>query len=104
MTSDRPHRKKMPHEMALKEILRNSLTQFDPEVVRAFVRCEERGSDQRDAGRRVEDSHYGVWSAQRGLGVHNGGGPGRADERSNSSSTTTESVVSWPCLAAPGGS
>lgn len=43
MTSDRPHRKKMPHEMALKEILRNSLTQFDPEVVRAFVRCEERG-------------------------------------------------------------
>ncbi|MEK7248446.1 MAG: HD-GYP domain-containing protein [Chloroflexota bacterium] len=43
MTSDRPHRKKMPHEMALKEVLRNSLTQFDPEVVRAFVRCEERG-------------------------------------------------------------
>jgi len=43
MTSDRPHRKKMAHEMALKEILRNSLTQFDPEVVRAFVRCEERG-------------------------------------------------------------
>lgn len=43
MTSDRPHRKRMGHEMALKEILRNSLTQFDPEVVRAFVRCEERG-------------------------------------------------------------
>jgi HD-GYP domain-containing protein (c-di-GMP phosphodiesterase class II) len=43
MTSDRPHRKKMSHEMAVKEILRNSLTQFDPEVVRAFVRCEERG-------------------------------------------------------------
>jgi HD-GYP domain-containing protein (c-di-GMP phosphodiesterase class II) len=43
MTSDRPYRKKMPHEMAIQEILRNSLTQFDPEVVRAFVRCEERG-------------------------------------------------------------
>jgi HD-GYP domain-containing protein (c-di-GMP phosphodiesterase class II) len=43
MTSDRPHRKKMSHEMALNEILRNSLTQFDPEVVRAFGRCEERG-------------------------------------------------------------
>jgi HD-GYP domain-containing protein (c-di-GMP phosphodiesterase class II) len=43
MTSDRPHRKKMPHEMAIKEILRNSLTQFDPEVVRAFQRCVERG-------------------------------------------------------------
>lgn len=43
MISDRPHRKKMSHEMALKEILRNSLTQFDPEVVRAFVRAEEQG-------------------------------------------------------------
>ncbi|HUF54198.1 MAG TPA: HD-GYP domain-containing protein [Dehalococcoidia bacterium] len=43
MTSDRPHRKKMTHEMALKEILRNSLTQFDPEVVRAFVQAEEMG-------------------------------------------------------------
>ncbi len=41
MTSDRPHRKKLSHEMALKEILRNSLTQFDPAVVRAFVRAEE---------------------------------------------------------------
>ncbi len=41
MTSDRPHRKKMSHETALKEILRNSLTQFDPEVVRAFVLAEE---------------------------------------------------------------
>jgi HD-GYP domain-containing protein (c-di-GMP phosphodiesterase class II) len=43
MTSDRPHRKKISHDVAVKEILRNSLTQFDPEVVRAFVRCEERG-------------------------------------------------------------
>jgi HD-GYP domain-containing protein (c-di-GMP phosphodiesterase class II) len=43
MTSDRPHRKRMTHEMAVKEILRNSLTQFDPEVVRAFVRCDEQG-------------------------------------------------------------
>ena len=43
MTSDRPHRKKITHDVAIKEILRNSLTQFDPEVVRAFVRCEERG-------------------------------------------------------------
>ncbi|MCH7810002.1 MAG: HD-GYP domain-containing protein, partial [Chloroflexi bacterium] len=41
MTSDRPHRKKLSHETALKEILRNSLTQFDPEVVRAFVRANE---------------------------------------------------------------
>jgi HD-GYP domain-containing protein (c-di-GMP phosphodiesterase class II) len=43
MTTDRPHRKRMTHEMAVQEIFRNSLTQFDPEVVRAFVRCDERG-------------------------------------------------------------
>ena len=43
MTSDRPHRKKQSHEVALQEILRNSLTQFDPAVVRAFVRAEEMG-------------------------------------------------------------
>jgi len=43
MTSDRPHRKKLPHGTAIKEILRNSLTQFDPEVVRAFQRCLDRG-------------------------------------------------------------
>jgi HD-GYP domain-containing protein (c-di-GMP phosphodiesterase class II) len=49
MTSDRPHRKRLTHDMAVKEILRNSLTQFDPEVVRAFVRCEERGHISPDA-------------------------------------------------------
>lgn len=43
MTNDRPHRKKMSHEMALREVMRNSLTQFDPDVVRAFVRAEEMG-------------------------------------------------------------
>ncbi len=50
MTSDRPHRKKMSHEMALNEILRNSLTQFDPAVVRAFVSAEEMGLLDERAG------------------------------------------------------
>ncbi len=43
MTSDRPFRRKMPRDMATKEVLRNALTQFDPEVVRAFMTVEERG-------------------------------------------------------------
>lgn len=43
MTSDRPYRKKMPHEIAVKEIVRNSLTQFDPEVVAAFLQAEKHG-------------------------------------------------------------
>ena len=43
MTSDRPHRKKMSHSKARREILRSSMTQFDPEVVRAFVHAAEIG-------------------------------------------------------------
>ena len=43
MTSDRPHRKKMSHDKARREILRSSMTQFDPEVVRAFARAAEMG-------------------------------------------------------------
>jgi HD-GYP domain-containing protein (c-di-GMP phosphodiesterase class II) len=36
MTSDRPYRAAMRHEVAMAEITRNSGTQFDPKVVRAF--------------------------------------------------------------------
>ena len=43
MTSDRPHRRKMSHDQARREILRSSMTQFDPEVVRAFSRAAELG-------------------------------------------------------------
>ena len=37
MTSDRPYRKALPPEVARWEILRHSGTQFDPEVVQAFL-------------------------------------------------------------------
>ncbi len=37
MTSDRAYRKALPHAVALKELLRCSGTQFDPELVQAFV-------------------------------------------------------------------
>lgn len=43
MTSDRPYRKKLGHDIAVKEIVRNSLTQFDPEVVTAFLQAEKHG-------------------------------------------------------------
>jgi DNA-binding transcriptional regulator YiaG len=43
MTSQRPHRKSMSHRQALREILRSSMTQFDPDVVRAFVSATEAG-------------------------------------------------------------
>lgn len=43
MTSDRPYRKKLPHDLAIREIVRHSLTQFDPEVVAAFLQAEKQG-------------------------------------------------------------
>jgi putative nucleotidyltransferase with HDIG domain len=39
ITSDRPYRSKTSPHDAAKEILKNSGTQFDPEVVNAFMRC-----------------------------------------------------------------
>ncbi len=38
MTSDRPYRKALSHEEAVKEIMKHNGTQFDPKVVDAFLR------------------------------------------------------------------
>jgi len=43
MTSIRPYRKTLSHSIAIKEIVRNSLTQFDPQVVAAFSTAEGLG-------------------------------------------------------------
>ncbi len=56
MTSHRPYRKVMPHRKAVEEIVRNSGSQFDPEVVRAFLETERQGL-------LVDES----WDGQRGL-------------------------------------
>ncbi len=42
MTSDRPYRRALPWEAAHDEILAQSGHQFDPEVVTAFLQCEDR--------------------------------------------------------------
>ena len=65
MTSHRPYRKAQPHQKAIGEIIRNSGTQFDPEVVRAFMEAEKRGfleNGARDGQRESGSSsvHAGV--------------------------------------------
>jgi len=41
MTSDRPYRASLAHDAAIRELIKHSGTQFDPEVVRAFLRVAE---------------------------------------------------------------
>ncbi|MGV8905442.1 MAG: HD domain-containing phosphohydrolase [Acetobacterium sp.] len=48
MTSDRPYRKAMDREVAVKEIVRNSGTQFDPDIVNIFI---NNGIDSKEADR-----------------------------------------------------
>lgn len=43
MTTDRPYRKGLSKELAIKELRRCSGTQFDREVVEAFIRADEAG-------------------------------------------------------------
>lgn len=54
MTSHRPYRKARPHRNAVEEIVRNSGSQFDPDVVRAFLEAERQGllEDKREQGER----------------------------------------------------
>jgi putative nucleotidyltransferase with HDIG domain len=43
MTSDRPYRKALSHDIAIGEIAQHAGTQFDPEVARAFIAMFQEG-------------------------------------------------------------
>lgn len=43
ITTDRPYRKRMPDDVALREILANSGSQFDPGIVEVFMKAYRRG-------------------------------------------------------------
>ena len=60
MTSHRPYRKAMPRRKAVEEIVRNTGTQFDPQVVKAFLEAERRGL--LDGGEEAEGHHHPVAS------------------------------------------
>jgi HD-GYP domain-containing protein (c-di-GMP phosphodiesterase class II) len=58
MTSDRPYRDAMPHEQAMHEIIENSGTQFDPDVVAAFVTMmRDKPQLQARVGHAMSDDH-----------------------------------------------
>jgi response regulator RpfG family c-di-GMP phosphodiesterase len=56
MTSDRPYRRALPHETAVAELRRNAGSQFDPEVVEAFM-------DTVAVRRRLADTRMGAVAA-----------------------------------------
>jgi len=47
MTTDRPYRPALPASSAFETVVDNAGSQFDPDIVQAFVRCWERGDIQR---------------------------------------------------------
>ena len=50
MTSNRPYRKKLQHELAVDEILRNKQVQFDARIVDAFLVIEKLLNDDNKRG------------------------------------------------------
>lgn len=59
MTTNRIYRKAMPHEQAIEEILRNSGTQFDPEIVKEFVKWwEETFQKSPEKGKELYKNTY----------------------------------------------
>jgi putative nucleotidyltransferase with HDIG domain len=68
MTTHRPYRKALPHNSAVEEIARSAMTQFDPEVVRAFLEAEKRGLlDSEDEERGREPGRAASRSLERTL-------------------------------------
>lgn len=58
MTSDRPYRKAMTHIAAVEEIIRNSGSQFDPQIVQAFLQADKRGLIHNDPSRNSVDEDF----------------------------------------------
>jgi hypothetical protein len=54
MTSDRPYRRALPWEAAREEIARHSGTQFDPQVVEAFLQVYEDWMEKREKEKAAE--------------------------------------------------
>ena len=54
MTSYRPYRRARSHDEAVEEIARHAGTQFDPEVVRAFLEADKQRLIRRDNRERLE--------------------------------------------------
>ena len=60
MTSHRPYRKTLPRRKAIEELVRNANSQFDPEVVRAFLEAEKQGLLNDESRRGNGESSFAV--------------------------------------------
>lgn len=58
MTSTRPYRKGLEHEIAVKEIERCSGTQFDPHVVECFMKIADRVNEEEENLSIVDDPRF----------------------------------------------
>jgi putative nucleotidyltransferase with HDIG domain len=56
MTSDRPYRKALTLDMAREEVVKHSGTQFDPQVVQAFLLVFDEIVEQGEFGRRLDEA------------------------------------------------
>ena len=65
MTSHRPYRKALPHRKAIEEIVRNANSQFDREVVRAFLEAEKRGLLDNEPGHGNGEASFAVTGSGR---------------------------------------
>jgi HD-GYP domain-containing protein (c-di-GMP phosphodiesterase class II) len=59
MTTSRPYRNALPHEVAVAEIRAGSGSQFGPEVVKAFEQLVDKGSLSVAAGEELFSSLFG---------------------------------------------
>jgi diguanylate cyclase (GGDEF)-like protein/putative nucleotidyltransferase with HDIG domain len=65
MTSRRPYRQPLPWDQALRELLRNAGTQFDSQMVKAFVEAMGDGIEEREGDCPVIAGHAGASSDRR---------------------------------------
>ena len=86
MVTDRPYRTRLPADEAVRRLQASAGTQFDPEVVDAFVRLHA-------AGRVGEASSHSAWLLRPDYATTNSSATVRASSRAASASSSSSRVI-----------